>query len=100
MFARAEQALDGDEDDAGEEQVEQEPIEAEVNVASTSMRSCACEPPSTVAIEHERERGEAEDLLLAEHDADDAQHERGDEAQVEREADRGRRCRARGPRGR
>ncbi len=87
LFAPAEQPLDGDEDDAAEEQVQQEPIEAEINGCvdgDAVLRSRAAEDGGD---EHQRERRKAEDLLLPERDADDAQDERGDEPQVEGEAD-------------
>ncbi len=77
LLAPPEDALDGDEDDAREDQIEHEPVQAQVEIGVEVEAILGCRAAEDAGDEDAGQRREAEHAVGAQDEADDAQHEAG-----------------------
>jgi Raf kinase inhibitor-like YbhB/YbcL family protein len=87
LLAAPQQALDGDEDDAHEDQVEQEPVEPQVDVARQAEAVLRLRAAQRGSRQNAPQGDEPQHFVLPQDDAHGAQQEGGDQRQVQGQAD-------------
>jgi hypothetical protein len=80
------EAFDGDEEEAGENHIQHEPVQAEENAAGGGALGVSGGAAEDGGEQDEGDGGEAEDFIGAEDETQDAQREAGDEDAVDDEA--------------